>query len=85
MRRMDEEDLNNEQIEQIDMLENAASELFSIMTDGKYEESLEDIYDLLYRAQAIIENNGARAHFPAHIDDGVNSYTIDYTDEEIIE
>ena len=83
MRRMNEEELNDEQLDQIDKLEDVARELIMAMSDDEYEGELEDVYDLLYRAQAIVENSGHRAHFPAHIDDGNNSYTIDYTDEEI--
>ena len=85
MRRMNEEELNDEQVEQINALEDTATELLSVMSDGNFdiEENLEDIYDLIEYAQSIVEKNGVRAHFPAHIDDGNVSYTIDYTDEEI--
>ena len=83
MRRMNKEELNDEQLEQLDMLEDAARELLSVMTDGDYEGDLEDVYDLIEYAQSIAEKRGFRAHFPAHIFDGDIDYTIDYTDEEI--
>ena len=88
MRRMNEEELNDEQIEQIDALEDAARELISIMSNQEYDGTREDcgfsdVYLLIECAQEIVEKAGFRAYFPAHIDDGVNSYTIDYTDEEI--
>ena len=83
MRRMNEEELNDDQLEQIDALEDAASELLSVMSDGEHDGDLQDIFDLIEYAQEIIEKRGLRAHFPAHIYDGENDYTIDYTDEEI--
>ena len=88
MRRMNEEDLNDEQVEQVDALEDAARELISVMSDQKYDGTREDcgfsdVYLLIECAQEIVEKAGFRAHFPAHIDDGENSYTVDYTDEEI--
>lgn len=83
MRRMNEEELNDDQLEQIDALEDAASELLSVMSDGEHDGDLQDIFDLIECAQGIIEKRGLRAHFPAHIYDGENDYTIDYTDEEI--
>ena len=83
MRRMNEEELNDEQLDQLDDLQNAAAELLDIMSDYYHDGNVEDVYKLIEYAQLIIERRGMRAHFPAHIDDGVNSYTIDYTDEEI--
>ena len=85
MRRMYEEEFNDEQLEQIDYLESAAAELLSVMSDGKHDRDLEDVYSLIGYAQSIIEKKGMRAHFPAHIYDEKRDieYTIDYTDEEI--
>jgi len=85
MLRMGEENMNDEQIEQLDDLENAVRELFSVMSKDEYNEpELEDIYDLLEDAQAILEKRNIRAYFPAHIEDAQGrSYTIDYTDEEL--
>ena len=88
MRRMNEEELNYEQINQIDSLEDAARELIYVMSNGKYDGTREDcgfsdVYLLIECAQEVVEKAGFRAYFPTHIDDGVNSYTIDYTDEEI--
>lgn len=87
MRRMDEENLNDEQIEQLDDLENAVRELLSVMSEGQYEDpEMEDIYDLLEKSQEILEKRNIRVYFPAHIEDTQGrSYTIDYTDEEIDE
>lgn len=87
MRRMDEENLNDEQIEQLDDLENAVRELLSVMSEGQYEDpEMEDIYDLLEKSQEILEKRNIRVYFPSHIEDAQGrSYTIDYTDEEIDE
>lgn len=84
MRRMNEEELNDDQFRFLDELEGAARELLWLISDDEYDGGdLEDIYNLIEDAVAIIEKRGLRAHFPTHIDDGENSYTIDYTDEEI--
>lgn len=83
MRRMNEEELNDEQLEQLDMLEEAASELLAVMSDEKHDGDLDDLYNLIEYAQTLVEKRGLRAHFPAHIFDGERDYTIDYTDEEI--
>ena len=83
MRRMNEEELNDDQFGFLDELEGAARELLGLVSDDEHDGDLEDVFDLIEDAVAIIEKRGLRAHFPTHIDDGENSYTIDYTDEEI--
>lgn len=89
MRTMNTTELNDTQLRQIDALENAACELLNVMSMNKYGDGygngeLQDIYDLLYEAQAILEAKGIRAYFPEHINDVEHgNYTIDFTDEEI--
>lgn len=85
MRRMNEEDLNADQTQQLNDLETAACELLSIMSEGKYEDpKIEEIYDLLEKAQDLLEKRNIRAYFPTHIEDAQGrSYTIDYTDEKL--
>ena len=83
MRRMNEEELNDDQLEFLDELEGAAMELLGLVSDDEHDGDLEDVFSLIEDAVVIIEKRGLRAHFPTHIDDGKNSYTIDYTDEEI--
>lgn len=85
MLRMGEEELTDDQMEQLDDLENAVRELFSIMSKDEYNDpQREDIYDLLEDAQTILEKRNIRAYFPSHIEDAQGrSYTIDFTDEEL--
>ena len=83
MRRMNEEELNDEQLEQIDMLDGAARELLSVMSDDEHDGDLADVFALIEYAQELVEKAGYRAHFPAHIFHEDLDYTIDYTDEEI--
>ena len=83
MRRMNEEELNDGQLGFLDELERAARELLNLVSDDKHDGDLDDVFCLIEDAVAIIEKRGLRAHFPTHIDDGENSYTVDYTDEEI--
>lgn len=80
---MNEEELNDDQLAQIDALEEAATELLVVMSDGKHDGNVEDVYNLIECAQYIIEQKGLRAHFPAHVFERGVDYTIDYTDEEI--
>ena len=83
MRRMNEEELNDDQLGVLDELESAAKELLDLVSDDEHDGDLEDVYSLIEDAVSIIEKRGLRAHFPTHIEDGENSYTIDYTDEEL--